>query len=128
MYDDKGQEPLTPNHLLLFKSKPNLAPSLFDKKHCYTHRRWGQIQYMSNQFWCRWMKEFLPNLFQRQKLFQKNMNFQLNDIFLIVEDMQQKSKWVLGRVVKTFPDKSGVVCNGWFDNVCDVIRSRSQER
>ena len=28
---------------------------------------------------------------------------------LIVEDMQQKSKWVLDRVVKTFPDKSGVV-------------------
>ena len=48
MYDDKGQEPLTPNHLLLFKGNPNLPPGLFDKKHCYMHRRWAQIQYMSN--------------------------------------------------------------------------------
>ena len=109
MYDDKGQEPLTPNHLLLFKGNPNLLPGLFDKKHCCTRRCWAQIQYMSNQFWCRWIKKFLPNLSQRQKWFQKNRNLQLNDIVLIVEDMQQMSKWVLGRVVKTFPDKSGVV-------------------
>ena len=53
MYDDKGQEPLTPNRLLLFKGNPNLPPGLLDKKHCYTRRRWAQIHYMSNQFWCR---------------------------------------------------------------------------
>ena len=109
IYDDKGQEPLTSNHLLLFKGNINLPPGVFDKKHCYTRKRWAQIQYMSNQFWCRWIKEFLPNLSQRQKWFQKNRNLQLNDIVLIVEDMQERSKWVLGRVVKTFPDKSGVV-------------------
>ena len=28
---------------------------------------------------------------------------------MIVEDMQQRSKWAVGRVVKTFPDKSSVV-------------------
>ena len=60
-------------------------------------------------FWCRLIKEFLSNLSRRQKWYQKNRNLQLNDILLIVEDMQQRSKWVLGRVVKTFPDKSGVV-------------------
>ena len=67
MYDDKGQKPLIPNHLLLFKGNPNLPPGLFDQKHCYTRRRWAQIQYMSNQFWCRRIKEFLPNIPQRQK-------------------------------------------------------------
>ena len=75
MYDDKGQEPLPPNHLLLFKGNPNLLPGLFDKKHCYTRRCWAQIQYMSNQFWCHWIKEFLPNLSQRQKWFQKKRKF-----------------------------------------------------
>ena len=30
--------------------------------------------------------------------------------FVIVEDMQQRSKWVLGRVVKMFPNKSGLIC------------------
>ena len=63
-------------------------------------------------FWCRWIKEFLSNLSRRRKWFQKNRNLQLNDIVLIVEDMQQRSKWVLGRVVKTFPNKSGVVSHG----------------
>ena len=60
-------------------------------------------------FWCRWIKEFLFNLSRRRKWSQKNRKLQLIDIVLIVEDMQQRSKWVLGRVVKTFPDKSGVV-------------------
>ena len=69
MYDDKGQEPLTPNQLLIFKGNPNVPPGLFDKKHCYMHRRWAQIQYMSNQFWCRSIKEFIPNLSQKKKWF-----------------------------------------------------------
>ena len=67
LYDDKGQNPRTTNHLLLFKENSNLPPGLFVKKHCYTRKRWAQIQYMSNQFWCRWIKELLPNLSQRQK-------------------------------------------------------------
>ena len=39
----------------------------------------------------------------------KNTNLQLNNIVLIVEEMQQRSKCVLGRIVRTFPDKSAVV-------------------
>ena len=33
MYNDKGQEPLTPNHLLFFKGNPNLPPGPFAKKY-----------------------------------------------------------------------------------------------
>ena len=39
----------------------------------------------------------------------EKQKFAINDIVSIVEDMQQRSKWVLSRVVKTFSDKSGVV-------------------
>ena len=109
MYDNKGQEPLTPNHLLFLRGTPNLFSGLFDKKHCYTRRRWDQIPYMNSQLWCRLIKQFLSNLSQSQKWFLKNRNLQLNHMDLIVEDMQHRLKWVLDRVVKTFPDKSGVV-------------------
>ena len=64
---------------------------------------------MSNQFWCGWIKKFLPNLSKRQKWFLKSRNLQLNEIVSIVENMQQRLKWVLGRAVKMFPDKLGVV-------------------
>ena len=53
MFDDSTQnEPLTPNHLLLLRGTANLPPDLFSKKDCYARRRWAQVQFLSNQFWC----------------------------------------------------------------------------
>ena len=50
---DTSQEPLTPNHLILLRSNPNLPHGLFSKNDCYVKRRWAQIQYLANQFWKR---------------------------------------------------------------------------
>ena len=40
------------------------------------------------------MDEFVPNLLQRQKWFEVKRNFQVNDVVLLVEDTQRRSKWV----------------------------------
>ena len=106
-FDPKSDEPLTPNHLLLMRSNPSLPPGLFEKADCYGKRRWAQIQYIANQFWARWIKEFLPNLNLRQKWFKPQANVEVNDIVLLVDDMQHRSRWQLGRIMKTFPDKKG---------------------
>ena len=76
---------------------------------CYARRRWAQVQFLSNQFWCRWVNEFMPNLTQRQKWFQPGRNVQVGDVVLLAESMQQRSKWVMGRVLETYPDKHGKV-------------------
>ena len=55
------------------------------------------------------MDELVPNLLQRQKWFEVKRNFQVNDVVLLVEDTQRRSKWVLGRILKTYPDKHGFV-------------------
>ena len=36
-------------------------------------------------------------------------NLKVDDIVLLVEDSQQRSKWLMGRVLKTFPNKRGLV-------------------
>ena len=108
-FTDLEQEPLTPNHLLLLRESPNLPPGIFSKDSCYSRRRWAQVQYLANQFWQRWIKEFLPNLHHRQKWFDVKRNLKVDDIVLLVEDSQQRSKWLMGRVLKTFPDKRGLV-------------------
>ena len=82
---------------------------LSSKKDCYTRRRWAQVQFLSSQFWCRWVNEFMSNLTQRQKWFQPERNVQVGDVVLLAESMQQRSKWVMGRVLETYPDKHGVV-------------------
>ena len=87
----------------------SIPPGLFSKNDCYVKRRWALIQYLANQFWKRWMDEFVPNLLQRQKWFEVKRNFQVNDVVLLVEDTQRRSKWVLGRILETYPDKHGLV-------------------
>ena len=87
----------------------SIPPGLISKNDCYVKRRWAQIQYLANQFWKRWMDEFVPNLLQRQKWFEVKRNFQVNDVVLLVEDTQRRSKWVLGRILETYPDKHGLV-------------------
>ena len=62
----KDLELLTPNHLLLLRANPNLPPGVFAKEDTYCKRRWRQVQYMSEIFWKRWFKEYLPTLQLRQ--------------------------------------------------------------
>ncbi|KAI7802084.1 hypothetical protein IRJ41_024663 [Triplophysa rosa] len=56
-----------PNHILLLKGKPCLSPGLFEEHDLYIKRRWKQVQYISDLFWKRWVKEYLPLLQERQK-------------------------------------------------------------
>eukprot|EP00794_Sanderia_malayensis_P002086 gene2086-biopygen1869 len=56
--DPQDLNALTPNHLLLLRSNATFSPGLFGKHDVYAHRRWKQIQYMVNQSWKRWVKEF----------------------------------------------------------------------
>ncbi|XP_071819881.1 uncharacterized protein [Apostichopus japonicus] len=79
-------EPLTPNHLLLLKGKPNLPPGVFVKTDVYVRRRWRQAQFLADLFWKRWLREYLPQLQQRQKWLKPKRNFEPGDIVLIVED------------------------------------------
>ena len=66
--DPKDLEPLTPNHLILLRANPNLPPGVFNKEDVYSRRRWRQVQYMSDIFWKRWLKEYLPTLQERASL------------------------------------------------------------
>ena len=106
---DPDDEPLTPNHLLLLRGSVYLPPGLFNKRYSYAWRRWAQTQYLANEFWRRWVREFLPNITYRQKWQQRRRNLRLEDIVRIVDDSLPRSKWTIGRVVETFMDKHGLV-------------------
>ena len=109
MLHDSEEEPLTPNHLLLLRDNPNLPPGTFDTNSCCTRRRWAQVQFLANQFWRRWSKEFFPIFCSSKKWFNRERNFEVGDVVLLVEDMQHRSNWVVGRVLRTLTDKEGFV-------------------
>ena len=58
---------LTPNHLLLLRSTASFPPGIFSSADNYSRRRWKQVQYMTDIFWKRCTREYLPSLQVRQK-------------------------------------------------------------
>ena len=107
--DPNDLEALTPNHLLLLKTVPSLSPGQFQKEDLYARRRWRQVQYMADLFWKRWIKEYLPQLQERQKWSNIRRNFTPGDIVVIVDDSAPRNSWLTGRIVETMMDKKGLV-------------------
>ena len=107
--DPNDLEALTPNHLLLLKSKPVLPPGLFSKDDTYGRRRWKQVQYISDLFWKRWAKEYLPIMQQRQKWNKPRRSFAVGDLVLIVDETAPRSSWSMGRIIEAVKDRKGFV-------------------
>jgi len=80
-------------------------PGIFQKEHMYCRNRWRQVQYLANQFWTRWKKEYLQILQQRQKWTVSKRNMKVGDIVLIKDEDTPRYQWPLGRIVEVFPDK-----------------------
>ena len=102
-------EPLTPNHLLTMKSRALMAPpGEFQRADVYLVKRWKRVQYLANQFWERWRKEFLLALQQRQKWNTPRRNVQKGDVVLLKED-SARNQWRTARVDKTYASEDGLV-------------------
>lgn len=107
--DVNDLEALTPNHLLLLKTTPSLPPGIFQPADMYAYRRWKQVQYMSDLFWKRWVKEYLPQLQERQRWTRPKRNLTVGDLVLIMDNTAPRNSWLMGRVMQTFPDRKGLV-------------------
>lgn len=108
--DPNSPTPLTPNHLLTLKSSTPLPPpGNFVKEDMYTRKRWRHVQFLAEQFWSRWRKEYLANIATRQRWHVKRRNIHVDDVVLIKENDLPRNEWRLGRVVETTIDKDGLV-------------------
>ncbi|XP_023812859.1 uncharacterized protein LOC111947690 [Oryzias latipes] len=110
LHDPTGPEPLTPNHILTMKSSVILPPpGQFCREDLYLHKRWRRVQFLANEFWQRWKREYLLNLQQRQKWQNSTRNLKVNDIVILQDDSTPRNEWKLARVLKTYPSEDGIV-------------------
>ena len=89
---------LKPNHLLPVKSDNTYPPGTFHENDNYGQRRWRQVQYLADQFWQRWVREYLPLLQSRQKWIDSDKNIAVGDVVLIM-DYAPRNSWCLTRVI-----------------------------
>lgn len=101
--------PLTPNHILTMKPRTPLPPpGTFVKEDVYLRKRWRRVQFLCEQFWSRWRREYLANLTLRQKWTYKRRNLKVGDIVLISE-ISHRNQWPLARVIAVSKGDDGLV-------------------
>ena len=107
---DNSIEVLTPNHILTMKPKLIAPPpGTFGSADVYCRKRWRTVQYLAEQFWIRWKKEYLALLQTRQKWNNPKRNFVIGDIVIMYDDSLPRNQWPLARVVHVDHDDDGLV-------------------
>ena len=107
--DGQGFKPLSPSNLLTTKSKVVMPPpGVFQKPDLYCKQRWRRVQHITNEFWCRWRKEFAHTLQEQQKWLMKRRNFRAGDIVLLKLETP-RNMWPMCKVIDTNSDDQGTV-------------------
>jgi hypothetical protein len=105
--DSADLEALTPNHLLLLRGNSSIQ---MDPKNTSKSRgRLKQAQDLANQFWQRWVSEYLPTLQSRQKWMKEERNLKKGDLVLIMDGNEPRGHWKKGIVTEVLEDKEGHV-------------------
>ena len=107
--DPRDEDVLNPNMLLLLKKNECDPAGQFDANEDYARRSWRQSQHLSNTFWKRWMRQYLPTLQERKKWNVVRDNIKVGDIVLLCDERILRGRWPLARVIKTKPDRHGHV-------------------
>ena len=103
-------QPLTPAMLLTQKTRPlRPLPGNFMAQDVYAQRRWRKVQYLADQFWTRWRREYIHNLQARTKWNQERRNLTDGDIVMMKDDQSHRINWPLGRMVDAVKSKDGRV-------------------
>ena len=108
--DTDDPQPLSPAMLLTMKTRPpGPPPGQFMQTDIYAHRRWRRIQFLAEQFWTRWRREYLQSLQPRQKWMETQQDLCVGDIILVRDESQHRNDWPLGRVLEVLRSDDGRV-------------------
>ncbi len=103
-------EPLTPSQLLTLKSKVvQPLQGKFVKQDLFCRKRWRRVQFLANEFWMRWHREFLPTLQERRKWCKDEPDFRVQDVVSLMDENAARADWPMGVITQVYPSKDGRV-------------------
>lgn len=70
-------------------------------------RKWLISQCLANQFWKRWIKEYLPAINLESKWHREQPDLKVNDIVIICDDNGHRNQLKNGPVASVYPGKDG---------------------
>ena len=108
--DVEEPQPLSPAMLLTLKSRPLLPPPGNSvPQDLYARRRWKRVQYLADQFWVRWRREYLQSLQKRPKWNERKRNLVAGDIVIVRDKETHRNDWQIGKVVEAIASDDGEV-------------------
>ena len=99
---------LSANQLLMLNEEMAEFPGNFSSGDRYK-QRWRFIQHLANQFWRRWIREYIPELQKRNKWNMRQKNVEVGDVVLLLEENTPRCLWPLGLVVEVKKGRDGLV-------------------
>lgn len=106
--ESDSEEALTPNHFLLGSSNGEKPVGNFSERDLI-RKSWRTAQQLADQFWRRWIREYLPTITRRSKWFRKAKPIEVGDVVIIVDENSPRNSWPKGIVRETVIGKDGQV-------------------
>ncbi|XP_067206951.1 uncharacterized protein [Linepithema humile] len=110
--DPSDLQPLTPGHFLVGEPLNSLPENDLTDVGINRLDRWEKIQHSVQDFWKRWVAEYVSNLQSRVKWKSRQENVKINDLVLLKDDNLPPLKWKTGRITKLHAGKDNLVING----------------
>ncbi|XP_062698793.1 uncharacterized protein LOC109420058 [Aedes albopictus] len=107
--ENEEASPLTPNHFLIGSSSGSKAPIAFNDSATVVTNSWKMSLACADQFWRRWVAEYLPTLTKRTKWFQPAKPLEIGDIVVVVDERLPRNSWPKGRIIEVSMSKDGQV-------------------
>lgn len=93
------EEALTPNHFLIGTSGGVKPFDEYNDEKAILMKNWKKSEQISNHFWRRWVREYLPTLTRRTKWFDKVKPIGIGDVVIIIDEDMPRNTWKKGVVV-----------------------------
>ena len=109
--DPNDPFPVSPSTLLIMRDEPSDSPpELFSEKDIlqYGKLRWRRVQFLADQFWIRWKRNYISTVQARNKWRSVKINLKPGDIVLVREKSPRNS-WPLARIVSVKVSKDDLV-------------------
>ena len=106
--DPDDLRPLTPSMLLTLKGSIGMITKTCAED-LYARKRWKQVQYLTDLFWRRWTREYLPTLQRLQRWQTLRQDLKEGDIVLTLDEKTPRGTWPMGKVIEVMRNSDGHV-------------------
>ncbi|KAM9744816.1 uncharacterized protein ACNS7B_009326 isoform 1-T1 [Menidia menidia] len=107
--DIADPDPITPNMLLMGRRDPAMPQVVYADTDILSRRRWRHCQVLADQFWAKFIRDYLPTLQTRHKWQRDRADLTVDSIVMIIDPQLPRALWPVGKVTAVIPGADGRV-------------------